>query len=185
MKKIKNIGSLVAVSVALITFFVYLPGLQNDFVGWDDGVYVTDNSAIQILDMRFLRWAFLEFHASNWHPLTWISHAIDYAFWGLNPVGHHLTNNILHSINTFLVVLLVVRLLEVANASGGRAQDPPLQFSSRFTIHESRSVVDHSRFTIHDSLFMLIAAAVTGLLFGLHPLHGRILFLFSSSSSPL
>ena len=160
-----------AASASLITFVAYFASLRNDFVIWDDDTYVFENPYIRSFDAELFRWSFFDFYATNWHPLTWISHALDYAVWGLNPMGHHLTNNILHAVNTFLVVLLVARLIKAGNARGWRAQDPPLQFSSRFTIHDSR--------------FTLIAAGVTGLLFGLHPLHGRILFLFSSSSSPL
>jgi tetratricopeptide (TPR) repeat protein len=136
-------------AVALLTFAVYLPTLQNSFVEWDDGAYVFENLHIRSFDPAFLRWAFFSFHAANWHPLTWISHALDYTIWGLDPLGHHLTNNILHAVNTFLVVLLVARLIEAANS---------------FTTHDSR-------LTSHDSQLTLIAAGTTGLLFGLHPLH--------------
>jgi len=133
-----------AASVALITFISYLSSLQNEFVEWDDGRYVFENPHIRSFDLSFLKWAFLDFYAANWHPLTWISHALDYAVWGLNPLGHHLTNNILHAVNTFLVVVLVVRLIEA--------------------VHDSR-------LSSHDARFTLFAAAVTGLLFGLHPIH--------------
>ncbi len=127
----------VAVLVSLITFIIYLPSVGNLFIGeWDDNVYVFDNPHIRSVDLVFLKWAFSNFYAANWHPLTWISHALDYAMWGQNPLGHHLTNNLLHATNTFLVVLLVMRLLE----------------------------------SVHNSRFTLIAASVTGLLFGLHPL---------------
>ncbi len=77
----------------------------------------SENPYIRSLDLAFFKWAFFDFYAANWHPLTWISHALDYAVWGLNPMGHHLTNNILHAVNTFLVVLLVVRLMEAALTS--------------------------------------------------------------------
>ena len=103
-----------ACTVSLITFAGYLPALQNEFIGWDDGTYIIENLHIRSLNGALLKWAFFDFYASNWHPLTWLSHALDYAVWGLNPLGHHLTNNILHTINTFLVVLLVVRLIQTA-----------------------------------------------------------------------
>jgi len=105
-----------AVAVALLSFAAYIPALQNDFVQWDDDAYVYENPNIRSFDPGFFKWAFSSFYASNWHPLTWLSHALDYAIWGLNPLGHHLTNNILHAINTFLVVLLVVKLMEAAGA---------------------------------------------------------------------
>ena len=106
--------------VSLITFLVYLTALQNDFVGWDDSSYVTENSYIRSFNGAFLKWAFFDFYESNWHPLTWISHALDYAVWGLNPLGHHLTNNILHAINTLMVTLLAVRLLEIWKKKAAR-----------------------------------------------------------------
>ncbi len=129
-----------ALSVSALTFLVYLPALRNGFLTWDDDVYVTNNWHIRSISPGFLKWAFAHFYASNWHPLTWISHAVDYALWGLNPMGHHFTSIVLHAANTFLVVLLCARLLEVRERNG---------YGHR----------------------TLIAAGVTGLLFGLHPLH--------------
>ena len=102
-----------AIAVSLITFALYLADLRNQFVGWDDGTYIIENSHIRSFNATLFKWAFFDFYASNWHPLTWISHALDYLVWGLNPMGHHLTNNILHAVNTFLVVLLVVHSVSV------------------------------------------------------------------------
>ena len=153
MKKPMRVQYFAAGTAALLTFLVFLPALRNGFVNWDDNIYIYENSFIRTLNFDMFVSAISDLQTvSNWHPLTWISHALDYALWGLNPLGHHLTNNILHAANTFVVVLLVMRLLEIAS-------------------HDSRSVVDDSRFTIHDSRFKLIAAATTGLLFGIHPLH--------------
>jgi len=139
----------VAGSVALATFIAYLPALRNEFVYWDDNLYIFENPHIRSLDAAFFRWAFLDFHVSNWHPLAWISHAIDYALWGLNPLGHHLTNIVLHATNTALVVLLAVKLLEISRESS--KSNAPTSFLT------DRGV--------------LLAAGVTGILFGIHPLH--------------
>jgi hypothetical protein len=139
--------------VSFITFVVYLSSLRNGFVDWDDPAYVFENPYIHSIDPGFVKWAFLTFRESNWHPLTWISHALDYAIWGLNPLGHHLANNILHGVNTFIVALLVMRLIEVVRKSSELVIAPKMD-----------SFHDNSR-------FVLIAAGVTGLLFGLHPLH--------------
>jgi protein O-mannosyl-transferase len=148
VKRFAKVYSLAA-SVALLTLLVYLPALQNKFVEWDDGDYASANLHIRSLDVAFFKWAFLRFFASNWHPFTWISHAIDYALWGLNPMGHHLTSIVLHALNTFLVVVLVIRLLDA--------------FKER-TRGNALSLFLHER-------TVLIAAGTTGLLFGLHPLH--------------
>jgi hypothetical protein len=145
----KNFKYYLAGSIALITFLVYLTALQNAYVNWDDEAYVFENPHIRAFNVTFFKWAFLNFYLSNWHPLTWISHALDYALWGLNPLGHHLTNNILHAANTFVVVFMIIRLLEA-----WKARTVPNEVPSFLT---ERSI--------------LIAAGVTGLLFGLHPLH--------------
>lgn len=150
MKNTQNIKHYLAGSVAVITFGVYLSSLQNSFIAeWDDGEYVLNNLHIHSFNLAFLRWAFLDFYASNWHPLTWISHALDYAIWGLNPLGYHLTNNILHAANTFLVVYLIVRLQCILKETDQ---------GSRVT-------------SLLSERAMLITAGVTGLLFGLHPVH--------------
>jgi protein O-mannosyl-transferase len=138
-----------AALVSLITFSVYLPALQNAFVNWDDPVYVSANPHIHHLNLTFFQWAFFDYYEANWHPLTWISHALDYAVWGLNPLGHHLTNNVIHTINTFLVVVLFVKLLQIGKRTGtknGAALFP-------------------------DDWAILIAGGTAGLLFGLHPIH--------------
>ena len=110
--KTQDLKYYLAAAVSLLTFAIYLFSLRNDFVGYDDNTYVLNNPHIRSFDFNLFKWAFFDFYAANWHPLTWISHALDYAVWGLDPMGHHLTNNILHAANTFLVVLLVVRLME-------------------------------------------------------------------------
>jgi tetratricopeptide (TPR) repeat protein len=149
VKKVKNLEFSLAGAIALATFLVYLAALRNDFVNWDDGSYVFENPHIRSLGSAFLKWAFFDFYEANWHPLTWLSHALDYALWGLNPLGHHLTNIVLHAINAFIVVFLVIRLLE-AWKERAAPNGPPSFLNGRA---------------------ILIAAGTTGLLFGLHPVH--------------
>ena len=145
----KSVQYSLAAAVALVTLLVYLPALQNDFVTWDDDVYVYDNPFIRSFNLDFFQRAFLGFFTGNWHPLTWVSHAVDYAVWGLDPFGHHLTSIVLHALNTFLVVVLVLRLL---NAFKERtAENGPSSFLTERAV--------------------LITAGTTGLLFGIHPLH--------------
>jgi Tfp pilus assembly protein PilF len=57
-----------------------------------------------------LTWAFASSHATNWHPITWISHMIDCQLYGLNPKGHHLTSLLFHVANTLLLLLIFVRM---------------------------------------------------------------------------
>src|SRR5512139_839816 len=100
--------------VFCLTILVYLPALKNDFVNWDDDIYVYENPAIRTLDFKSIAWMFTSYQAANWHPLTWLSHSVDYALWGLNPFGHHLTSIVLHGFNTLMVFLVVLQLLQYA-----------------------------------------------------------------------
>ncbi|NTW57718.1 MAG: tetratricopeptide repeat protein [Nitrospirae bacterium] len=151
MDKILKYKLFIACSVAVVTFIVFLPALQNGFItNWDDDAYVYENSFIRSPDMRLLKSAFCGFHAANWHPLTWLSHALDYALSGLNPRGHHLTNNILHALNTAVVVYLVMTLMAVFKRNEENTWASPSFIPDRM---------------------IGITGAVTGLLFGLHPLH--------------
>jgi len=137
----------VAVLTALVTFCVYLPALFNDFVNLDDYVYVVFNQKIASFGVELFRSSFLDFIAELWIPLTWISLAIDHAIWGLNPLGYHLTNNILHACNSFFVAVLAARLVTAWD--------------------ESRGCDVEKTFSISHNAVALTA----GLLFGIMPLH--------------
>ncbi len=82
-----------------------------DFLIYDDWEYVVTNDMVRRgLTAESVAWAFTKFHSSNWHPLTWISHMADVQCYGLRPLGHHLTNLILHTVNTLLLFGLLRRL---------------------------------------------------------------------------
>lgn len=104
-----------------ITFLIYLPALQYEFVNWDDPTYVSENLGIRTLDIEFLRRAFTEIYFSNWHPLTMISYAVDYSIWGLNPLGYHFVNIILHTANTALIAFLSVKIIGEIKQMGAPA----------------------------------------------------------------
>jgi tetratricopeptide (TPR) repeat protein len=103
-----------ALAVAFLVVLLYLPALGNGFVNWDDDIYVYANPQLRSIAPPSLLRAFTHIHppSGNWHPLTMVSHAVDYAMWGLRPLGHHLTSILLHGCNAALVVLLAVRLLQ-------------------------------------------------------------------------
>jgi len=97
--------------IAAWTVAVYWPVLHNDFIDFDDDVYVTVNIMVrQGLTLKGFIWAFTTFHAANWHPLTWLSHMLDVELFGLNPMGHHATSLLLHAANSLLLCALLHRL---------------------------------------------------------------------------
>lgn len=95
----------------LLTAFVYRSVLEHEFLPYDDDRYITANAPVQRgLTWETVVWAFTSSHASNWHPLTWISHMADVEMFGLDPRGHHLVNLILHLLNTLFLYLAFHRL---------------------------------------------------------------------------
>jgi protein O-mannosyl-transferase len=101
------IGLLLAAGTAIL----YWPIRGHGFIGFDDNEYLVQNWHIHSgLTWRALAWAFQSGYASNWHPLTWISHMLDCQFFGLNPAGHHLTSLIIHSLNSVLLFLLLKQM---------------------------------------------------------------------------
>lgn len=139
-----------ALLASVPALLAYLPTLGNGFVNWDDNLYVYRNPFVQRLDATFLRRALFDFTADNWHPVTWLSHAVDCALWGLNPRGHHLSSLVLHAVNTFLVTVTIARLGRLPGWRAGDLADDAEGAAGRP---------------------VLLASALAGLLFGLHPLH--------------
>jgi tetratricopeptide (TPR) repeat protein len=102
---------LIGLLLALITLLAYLPAARDGFVNYDDQDYVTENSVVQKgLTWTGIKWAFTTGHASNWHPLTWLSHMTDCELFGLNPGAHHLVNVLFHTANVVLLLVLLLRL---------------------------------------------------------------------------
>jgi len=91
-------------------FLVYLPALQAEFTNWDDDIYIIDNQLIHAFTFdQFIKWFSAPF-LGLYQPLVLLSLATDYSIDGLNSFVFHLTNLILHLINTFLIFLFVKKL---------------------------------------------------------------------------
>jgi hypothetical protein len=98
-------------TLATVAVFWQLPG--HDFVTIDDNVYVTSNSHVNSgLTAKSIRWAFTTVKAEFWHPLTWLSLMADTQIFGGRPGGYHLTNLLLHIINTLLLFFSTQRRIK-------------------------------------------------------------------------
>jgi len=107
-----------AAAIALLTIALYWPATGNEFVDYDDGMYVTANPRIpQGLTRENVAWAFTTTEATNWHPLTWLSHLLDAEMFGLKPSGHHATSIVLHALTAALLFLLLQRATGSTGAS--------------------------------------------------------------------
>jgi len=102
---------LVCLFLIIATSIVYWPVAQFEFIDWDDEVYVTDNEHVQAgLTAKSIGWAFTTLHATNWHPLTWLSHMLDVHLFEMDSGGHHLTSLIIHITSSLLLFLLLRRM---------------------------------------------------------------------------
>src|SRR5216110_914904 len=99
--------------VALFTLAAFLPALQNQFVNWDDKDNFLDNPHYRGLGWTHLRWMWTT-HLGHYIPLTWMTLGLDYLLWGMNPVGYHLTNLLLHAANAVVFFFVVRRILTLA-----------------------------------------------------------------------
>jgi len=97
--------------LAVATLAVFLPVAWQGFVNYDDSDYVTENAHVQSgLKWANVVWAFTTGHASNWHPLTWLSHMVDCQLFGLEGGWHHMVSVGLHIANSLLLLLLLRRM---------------------------------------------------------------------------
>lgn len=112
MRTDENIPIRIGVIVGIVTLLVYSGALSCGFINLDDPFYITNNQLIKHLDLSSLLKIFTEAHLGAWLPLTYLSFAVDYHFWGNDPFGYHLTNNLLHAANASLVVLLADRIVK-------------------------------------------------------------------------
>ncbi|MGA9527838.1 MAG: tetratricopeptide repeat protein [Terriglobales bacterium] len=115
-------------TLAAAVLVFYSPVVHNKFVDYDDDRYITQNSNVKAgMTWTTVAWAFTTLDESNWHPLTWLSHALDCELFGLNPVGHHAVNVLLHAGSAVLLFLLL------QNATGFRWRS--LMVAALFALH--------------------------------------------------
>ena len=108
----------ICAGLAFLVVAIYSGAPRHGFVNYDDDVYVYDNQhVLQGLTAKSVTWAASSGHASNWHPLTWLSHIVDVELFGVDraddaglldgPGGHHLMSVALHLLNTLLLFFVL------------------------------------------------------------------------------
>jgi len=110
---------LISLFLIAATVLVFWPVKNHEFLNYDDNEYVTENPQVKSgLTLKGFVWAFTTTHAANWHPLTWLSHMMDYEFYGLAPGGHHLTSVLFHVANALLLFFVLQRMTKTLWVSG-------------------------------------------------------------------
>lgn len=99
---------LLCLGLTIAVLAAYNPVTHNRFIRYDDDEYITSNPEVRAgLTRETVKWAFTTYEQANWHPLTWLSHALDCQLFGLNPAGPHYVNVLLHAANVVLLFLLL------------------------------------------------------------------------------
>ena len=145
-------------ALAVVTLALYSPVVKHSFINFDDQSYVVKNLHVKSgLTWSTFTWSLTSTEESNWHPLTWLSHAMDWDLYGSNSGGHHATNVVLHVFNVLLLFLLLFR----ATGSAGRS----FLVAALFAVHplnvESVAWVAERK-NVLSTLFFLLAIAAYG-----------------------
>jgi len=113
----------ISLLLAFLTLMIYLPARQHGFSVYDDGDYISQNRMVQNgLTWAGFKWAFTTYWASNWHPLTWLSHMADCQWFGLDAGAHHLVNVLFHAGNAVCLASTAGGISGVGGRTQGRAK---------------------------------------------------------------
>ena len=174
-----------AILLSLITFAVYSQVIHHPFSNYDDSEYVQDNVRIQHgITWDTVRWAVTSHEHANWHPVTWLSHALDWQLFGPDASGHHLISLLLHVANVVLLFLF----LSLVTKSTARS----LLVAALFALHpigvESVAWVAERKNVLCTTFFLLALLAYAR--YVQRPNIGRylvvaLLFVFSLASKPM
>lgn len=107
----KNRDLLLPIVIVLgLTFLIFSPSLQNEFVNWDDDVNLLENENVQGLSAHHIKKIFTDDVIGNYNPLPILTFAIEYSFVEFEPFLYHFNNLLLHLICVFLVYKLSLML---------------------------------------------------------------------------
>ncbi len=147
--------------LVVATVLVYYPVHTHPFANFDDGPYVYANPHVRAgLSWDTVKWAFTSFgpvtpDVPDWHPLTWLSHALDTQIFGLDPAGPHYENLFLHVLN----VVLLFWMLQQATGFAGRSA----MVAALFALHpinvESVAWISERKNLLSMAFFLLALAA--------------------------
>jgi protein O-mannosyl-transferase len=98
-------------ALILLTVIAYFPVLQADFLWYDDDMMIFNNPAIKKLTFASIKGFFGFENIIHYHPLVYLSYAVEHSIFKLNPPYFHLTNLILHCINVTLVFYFIISII--------------------------------------------------------------------------
>ncbi|MGA2369382.1 MAG: hypothetical protein ACLPPV_02870 [Candidatus Korobacteraceae bacterium] len=104
--------------IAIAVVVIYFPVHHHPFFAVDDAIYVDHNPHVQSgLNWNTLKWASTSRLGGEWHPLTWLSHALDCQIFGSDPAWHHDMNVLFHALNAVLLFWVLRRATDATGRS--------------------------------------------------------------------
>jgi protein O-mannosyl-transferase len=101
--------------IIILVIIAYFPVFNGQLTNFDDIVYITGNPYIQFFNIESLWKFFSEYYYGGYYPLTLFSLSADYSLLGLSPELYHITNLLLHIMNTLLLYILLKQLFHERN----------------------------------------------------------------------
>ena len=118
-KASKNLKVAICLFLMVATFCTYSQIQDHEFIDFDTDFILTQNLNVQAgLTIESFKWAFTTSHPPYWHPITWLSHMLDYQLYGLHPKGHKLTNLFLHISSALILFIVLLRMTGTLWQSG-------------------------------------------------------------------
>ena len=184
--KVRRRTTITCLFLAVATIALYSPTFGHPFIfNYDDDNYVLSNAHVKAgLTWQTITWSVTSTDYANWHPLTWLSHALDCQLYGLSPAGPHVTNVIFHACNVVLLFLLLFR----ATGAAGRS----FLVAALFAVHpfnvESVAWIAERKNVLSTFFFLLSLGAYCW--YALKPSIGRYLtlvalFVLGLASKPM
>ncbi len=119
-------------AIVLLCLIAFIPALAAGFVHWDDDDLLFSTTRYQEISPENLAWMWTTSYAGHFQPLTWLSYSLDFSWTGYAAFGYHLTNVVLHLVNTVLFYLLALRLIRRGVSSRWHPKSKALYLAAGF-----------------------------------------------------
>ena len=108
MRERKNYSYIIIIFLIVATFITFSKIAGNEFINFDDNSYITENNHIKSgINPKSIKWALTTAYFTYWHPLTWLSHMLDWKLFGADASGHHIVSLLLHIGAVFFLFLFL------------------------------------------------------------------------------
>ncbi len=124
--------------IAGATVAAFWPIVGNGFLTWGDRADLVTNEHFRGLSAANLRWMATASQAGHYQPLSWLTFAVDWSLWGMDPRGFHLTSVLLHAACAVAVFFLLLELVRAAGIASPALRAAAVVGTLVFALHPLR-----------------------------------------------